>query len=343
MQIKILNPIEVPNWNDQIAELPGATIFHTSNWARVLTDSYGYKPKYFCTFNNGSINNLIPAMEINSPFTGKRGVSLPFSDHVNPLAEDKKAFEKILEEMVSFGRNNGWRTIDFHGGNGFFSTKESYTSFIFPYIDLNGSFKSLFNEFRGSTRRNIRKAEKLGVKAKISNSKRSLAEFYRLNCLTRKMHGLPPQPDFFFDNIHKNILSGDKGYTCLGYYKDEIIAGVVFFILNGHAIYKYGASDERYLHLRPNNLVMAEAISCAFNYGVENIDLGRTENDHRGQLQFKMGWRADFSLVHYFKIDIRKNRFITSPSKIKSSYFVFKKLPTPLLKLLGKMSYRHIG
>ena len=65
--------------------------------------------------------------------------------------------------------------------------------------------------------------------AKISRSKRSLAAFCRLNCLTRKTHGLPPQPDSFFDNIHKNIIAEDKGFICLGYYDDKVIAGVVIY------------------------------------------------------------------------------------------------------------------
>ena len=163
MKIKILNPIEYPNWNDQVAKLPGATIFHTSNWARVLSDSYGYKPLYFCTLDQGQLQNVIPMMEINSFITGKRGVSLPFSDQVDPLVKDKDSFEEMLAAMISFGRENGWRTIDFHGGNGFFDNKHSYTSFISPYIDLNHSPENLFKQFRSSTRRNISKAEESSV------------------------------------------------------------------------------------------------------------------------------------------------------------------------------------
>ena len=95
----------------------------------MLADSYGYKPKYFCTLNQGQLRNVIPVMEINSPFTGKRGGSLPFSDEVDPLVYDKNSFEEILEAIISFGRNIGWRVIDFHGGNGFFEKKDFSTTF----------------------------------------------------------------------------------------------------------------------------------------------------------------------------------------------------------------------
>jgi hypothetical protein len=343
LKIKILNPIDVPNWNDQVAELPGATIFHTSNWARVLSDSYGYKPKYFCIISNGQLENVIPMMEINSFITGKRGVSLPFSDRVEPLVADKSRFEEILEAIISFGRNNGWRIIDFHGGNRFFDTKNSYTSFISPYIDLKQSITSLFKGLRVSTRRNISKAQKMGVTAKISTSKKNLAAFCRLNCLTRKAHGLPPQPDTFFDNIHKNIIDEGKGFLCIGCYHGKVIAAALFLVAGKQVTYKYGASDKRYLQLRPNNLVMAEAISWASKAGFKTIDLGRTEHEHKGQLQYKTGWNANESTIDYFKIDIPSGKCIIDRPIIRSSYSLFKQLPVPVLKIIGNHAYRHVG
>jgi hypothetical protein len=78
MKIDVINPITYPQWNKKIAALQGASVFHTSNWANVLSSTYGYIPKYFCTLIDGKVSNLIPIMEISSPVTGKRGVSLPF-------------------------------------------------------------------------------------------------------------------------------------------------------------------------------------------------------------------------------------------------------------------------
>ena len=40
----------------------------------------------------------------------------------------------------------------------------------------------------------------------ICESFESIKDFYRLNCLTRRMHGLPPQPFSFFKKIHEHII-----------------------------------------------------------------------------------------------------------------------------------------
>ncbi|RPJ11072.1 MAG: methicillin resistance protein, partial [Deltaproteobacteria bacterium] len=77
MNISILNPIEHPDWDDLLLTADRATFFHTTAWARVLSESYGYKPLYFAAIDNGKLAGLIPVMEIDSWLTGKRGVSLP--------------------------------------------------------------------------------------------------------------------------------------------------------------------------------------------------------------------------------------------------------------------------
>ena len=44
MNISIINPIKHPDWDDLLLTADRATFFHTTAWARVLSESYGYKP-----------------------------------------------------------------------------------------------------------------------------------------------------------------------------------------------------------------------------------------------------------------------------------------------------------
>ena len=46
---------------------------------------------------------------------------------------------------------------------------------------------------------NIKKALKEGVEVQLHNSFESVKSFFKLNCMTRKRHGLPPQPFKFFN------------------------------------------------------------------------------------------------------------------------------------------------
>jgi hypothetical protein len=58
--ITIVNPIEYPNWDDLLLTNDQSTFFHTSAWARVLHESYKYKPLYFTSIDNGKLSALIP-------------------------------------------------------------------------------------------------------------------------------------------------------------------------------------------------------------------------------------------------------------------------------------------
>src|SRR6186997_2474045 len=73
-----VDPLRDPAWDALVAAHPGGTFFHTAAWARVLAETYGHVPLYFCRRRRDRLDQLLPVMEVRSPFTGCRGVSLPF-------------------------------------------------------------------------------------------------------------------------------------------------------------------------------------------------------------------------------------------------------------------------
>ena len=170
-----------------------------------------------------------------------------------------------------------------------------------------------------------------------------MQKFYRLNCITRKVHGLPPQPLSFFKKIHERVISAEHGFVALASHSNRVVAGAVFFLFGSRAIYKYGASDRHHQHLRANNLVMWEAIRwCAAN-GFKGFSFGRTEPENKGLLQFKRGWGTREDHLNYYKFDFREKCFLSKKSGLKTSYHFFRHLPLPLLRLTGSLLYRHVG
>lgn len=61
----------------------------------------------------------------------------------------------------------------------------------------------------------------------------------------------------------------------LASFKGTIIAGAIYFHFGEKAVYKYGASDVKYQQLRPNNLVMWEAIRLYCQNGYKSFCFGR--------------------------------------------------------------------
>ena len=343
LKLKVVNPLHFEDWDSLILSNQNYSFYHSKAWARVLSESYHYKPIYFALFNEKKIRALVPLMEINSFLTGRRGVSLPFSDYCEPIFSKDTDVDEVIDKIIEFGNQADWKHIEFRFENGHLK-KECISQKYFGHVlDLQEDHQAIFSKFRGSTKRNTKKAIKMGVEVKICHSLDSVKKFYYLNCLTRKFHGLPPQPWYFFKKVFQHLISTKKGFVVLAFYKNKVIASAVYLLYGHKAIYKYGASDLRFRHLRPNNLVMWKAVEWSARNGFKSLDFGRTEPLNKGLLQFKSGWRGKEKIISYHKYDFAKNAFVKKNSGIKSSYGFIKLLPSSILKFVGFLLYRHVG
>ena len=344
MTFKILNPLEIPNWDDLVLATGKASFFHSAAWARVLYESYGYKPVYFSSFENGKLTALMPVMEVNSWLTGKRGVSLPFTDQVSVIAPDRAFFEKLVKRVTYYGEEAGWKYIEWRDGNLFPEEVNASESHYTHELNLLKTEKELFSGLRDSTRRNIKKAIKGSVSVEISQTLDAIKAFYRLNCITRKRHGLPPQPFSFFDKVFEHVISKDRGIVVSGLNSGKVIASAVFFHFGKNAIYKYGASNFAHQELRANNLVMWEAIKWLGERGFKAFSFGRTEPENGGLLQFKRGWGAQETQIKYFRYGMKTKCFRTGQANTGGLMNkAFAHTPITFLEFLGGMLYRHMG
>lgn len=342
--LTIINPLDFQEWDKLILAKKTSSFFLSSNWAKVLFESYHYRPVYFTILKENKISTVVPCMEVKSAFTGKRGVSLPFTDYCEFIGEDKAELWEVINYIFAYGKDAGWKTIELRSGNclyDFFPPSSFYYSHT---LTLSDNDKQIFSNFRDSTRRNIKKAAKEGVTVKICNSKEFLDEFYRLNCMTRRDHGLPPQPYYFFSKIYEHVISKNLGIIVLAEYKNKNIAGAVFFHFRDKAIFKYGASDKGYLNLRANNIVMWEAIKWYARNGFKELSFGRTEAENYGLLQFKKGWGGKEHPIEYYKYNIKNEAFVKDTPKVSEMQnMVFHNMPISLLKIAGSLLYKHIG
>ncbi len=321
----------------------GHSFFHTAEWARVLSGAYSYTPLYFSVLDNGRLLALIPVMEINSVFTAKRGISLPFSDYCEPIIAERGLFSVVFNRMIRYGKKAGWKVVELRGGRGMLQGVAS--SYFFSHtLDLTRDEEGIFSKFRSNTKRNIKKAMKEGVCVEICNSPESIKQFYRLNCLTRKEHGLPPQPYSFFRKLHEEVISRDMGFVALASYKGQKIAGAVYFRFGDTAMYKYGASDRRFQHLRANNMVMWESIKWHAEKGYRRFCFGRTEPENKGLRVFKSGWGGEEKVICYYKYDLRKEDFVCNGARAGGlRRRILKRMPVPLLQAAGTVLYKHMG
>ena len=316
---------------------PDFSFFHGAAWTRVLAETYGYTPVW-----QADGTDLLPLMEVDSWLTGRRGIGLPFTDDCAPLCQSEPAFKSLWQNAVEWGRAHGWKSIELRGGRQFLGAAPASLAFYGHEVDLAMTEARLFGKLEGSARQAVRKAEKDGVTVEISHSEQAVRDYYDLHGLTRKRHGLPPQPLGFFLNIWRHVLSQQQGMVALASWRGVKIAGAVYFFLGGRAVYKYGASDFRRQNLRANNLVMWEAMKWLARHGVTKLHLGRTSLSNQGLRKFKLNLGAVEQGQEYFKFDLRKNCYQVDAEGIAGWHNrVFRGLPVFLARRAGEMLYKH--
>lgn len=320
------------------------SFFHTQNWARVLYESYKYKPLYFSVVENGKLVALVPVMQINSLLTGRRGVSLPFSDYCEPIISDGVDFHDLFDFILEYGRRSGWESFEFRGGKRFQQNTTPSTAYYVHVLELGNNESEILANFRSSTRRNIKKATRAGVQIEICRSLEAMKQFYRLQSITRKRHGLPTQPFYFFRKIHEYVISKNHGVIVLASYENDYIASAVYFQTGNQVLYKYGASDKKYQHFRPNNLLMWEAIKWYNQRSFKSFSFGITDIDHDGLRQFKNGMATEEQTLNYYKYDLRKKVFVQDYSKVRNwRVEISKRMPIAFLRFSGSLLYKHYG
>src|SRR3954471_6259451 len=115
--IRLLDPTRGMEWDETASSHPHFSVFHSSAWARVLIGTYGHKPFYLQCSENGRTKALLPLMEVASPLTGRRGVSLPFSDFSGALTFDHTSDRSLADRLRELGGERGWKHVEVRGGD----------------------------------------------------------------------------------------------------------------------------------------------------------------------------------------------------------------------------------
>src|SRR6516225_1621655 len=96
-----LDPLTDTRWLALLRRHPLASVFHSSEWLTALQRTYHYEPVVVTTCPPESeLTNGVVFCRIQSLFTGSRWVSLPFSDHCEPLAANTAELANLLGALT---------------------------------------------------------------------------------------------------------------------------------------------------------------------------------------------------------------------------------------------------
>lgn len=335
--------INSPEWSDFVNSCSDSLPYHLPSWSRLLADCYGYRP-FVIAVTNGNHHILagIPLMEILSSLTGQRWVSLPFTDYCPPLFIDEQALTSLLEYLKSQQMEQHllraeirWRLPQREG------IHES-SGFVLHKLDLSGGFDTVANCFSRMHKQNTGRARREGVTVKRSISKNALDTFFALMIKTRRLHGMPVQPRYFFDLLWDNIINKDLGFVMLAYRNNLPLAGGVFLYHKSTLSFKYSASTSTGKEYRANNLLAWEAIKWACEHDYRVFDWGRTNISNDGLRAFKNRWGSLEAPLTYSVISDRSPTSRLAAVDKAISYFI-RHSPSFVCREAGRLLYKHFG
>src|SRR5581483_2967023 len=342
-------PLRDRRWTPFVAGHPEATVFHTAGWLQTLHQTYGYEAFALTTNPPGAeLTNAMVFCRVNSWLTGSRWVSLPFSDHCAPLVSNPRDLLSILDWAQWESARLHHKYIEIRPRNSTVlrdSTANLHCSqdFRLHLLDLNPDLDQLFRTFdKNSVQRRIRRSEKEDLRYEEGRSPELLEKFYHLMIMTRRRHGVPPQPLAWYRNLLH--LVGNSA-TLRVVSKGNVPVASIMTIRHGTSVvYKYGCSDARYNNLGATVLLFWRAIQGAKQSGAQVFDMGRSDVENQGLIKFKSNWgTTDLPLTYWRspKLSAARDRRWPTGRRIASSFLC--RLPNSCLTLMGNALYKHAG
>ena len=346
MPVYDIDPCTDPRWNALVQSDPRSSIFHTLEWLRALRSTYGYSARVLTTSpNNAPLANGIVFCWVKSWLTGLRLVSVPFSDHCEPLVRDEDDLRVLLTEVekktagkLKYAEIRP-RSMQITALNGF----ARCSPYHLHVLSLQDSLDALYSRLhKDCVRRKIRRAERENVIVEQGCSNSMLQQFYTLLLLTRRRHRLPPQPFSWFRNLAHCF--GSRLTIRVARIGDRPIASILTLRHKKTIAYKYGCSDSQFHHTGAMPLLFWRIIQEAKSEQLEELDLGRSEISNEGLIQFKDHLGATKTKLIYWRspsdppnhTDVRDVTFGFAQGLLSH-------LPDVLFRLTGEIFYRHAG
>jgi len=346
MVLHAIDPTNDTRWDDLLERHSEASVFHTPGWLEALRRTYGYRPIAFTSAATGCpLTCGLVCCEISGLLGKRRLVSLPFSDHCAPLAEDSGQLINLLAALRENLSAGMWKHLEIRVTESAVPICEGFeksAAFFLHKLDLGPSIEKMFaNLHKDCVQRKIKRAEREKLTYKEGSSELLLGEFYKLLLLTRRRHGLPPQPMGWFRNLIACL--GDKAKIGIASKDRNPVAGIFTLQYKHTLVYKYGCSDEKFRQFGGMQMIIWRAIQDAKINNLAEFDMGRSDCDDSGLVKFKDRWNATRTTLVYLQYPRPAHGSLREKARGKFSKRVFATMPDGLRSATGRLLYKYMG
>jgi hypothetical protein len=349
-----LSPHQFQKWDLFVEKHPKGTIYHLSEWKKVLEESFRHIRGQIIAIWDERANEIVgglPVYCVNSIITGKRLVSAPFANFCDPLVSnsgDADGLSKYLIEIYN-QKYHSYIEIKARQDYNFLKDAEFKASaqYLHHFIPLEFSPEVLFNKFhKKAVRASILKSLKNNLKLKSAESEYELSLFYQIYLNARKRIGLPVIPYKYFLKLWEVFYPSKRLELILCMADGIVIGGSVLLKFKEWVFIEFGNDLFEFRKLCVNHFLDWSAIELAYQEGYKFLGFGRTSRNNKGLIAYKERWgtTAEDLLTHIYPEASCSNE---NDKEASWKYRIIKRIcersPSVFYKFISAVVYRHLG
>ena len=361
-----INPWEDSRWEAFVMRHPDGTIYHHPAWLKALECEYRQRTLFLaCEDPDGVLLGILPLLYTRglplsgpNPITGPRLSSLPRTPLAGPLSIDPAATDELLREAVRRATAEPRLLMQIKTPGPIVGSasdavvrKPWRMTYIVRLAGIPGqSYTVPDRENRSRIKRAINKGIANGVRTRSADSEADLRIWYGIYLETMRRNLVASRPYRFFFALWERMHS--KGMMRLLLAENDtgagpnVLAGYIFFTFGQTVTYAFGASRTSALPLRPNDILLWQAIQEASNEGYRFVDLGEVPEGDDDLARFKTKWGAEpVRLYRYYYPDypdVEQSSTKTSSSPKKLASLIWRHMPLPITAWLGDRLYGYL-
>lgn len=333
-----------PRWEKFVAGHPAATPFHHTDWVRLVANCYGFRA-FAVTASDarGEIRAGLPVVEVRHFLGARKWVTLPFTDYCSGLFSCPEEEADLISAVQQASADAGVRRVEVRapltGGSATGPTSYRHV------INLEDGPDAVFKRFRRNVRQQVRQAEEKGVTVRQATRPEDLTEtFYSLHVRNRRRLGVPVQPRRFFRMLWDSVVGKGLGLVFIAEVDGRPVAAHVCLAWNGIMTDKFSASDDAAWALRPNHLIIWNALQTACQMDCKSFDFGRTEASNEGLRTFKKMMGAVEEPLEYATLGAGPESVSEGDGKMGQLLgSVIRHGPLVLCRATGETLYRYVA
>lgn len=276
MSFQIQTIDQQSQWDEFVNNLKPHTFLHTWQWG-LFQKTLNNPVYYLGLFENDNLKGVALVYKVSA----RRG-SFLFCPH-GPLInwQEPEQFTFLIDYLYKLGQKekvdfirisplveNSQEIAGLFEKSGFRKAPIHMHPELAWLLDITPSEDELLKNMKKNTRYSIRKAQKDGVKIKVSTDLKDLDIFYDIYQQTAQRQGFVAFSKDYIQKEFEIFAKDQKVLLFSAYYNNEVVASTIIIFSNGSSFYHHGASIKKYSNIPASELIQWEAINKAKQRGL---------------------------------------------------------------------------